>query len=113
MRRLGLAAIIVLMAGVHAHAQQQMVLMQSPYSSPRMVVVSPQPAQERLDLGGGFVEFLFGERGSRGPQVTAPAPAPESRPIYANTSRLDPQYYDPAVRCWRRSDAIPARAPAR
>ncbi|MBV9557362.1 MAG: L,D-transpeptidase [Pseudolabrys sp.] len=97
MRRVYCAAILVLAAAGQAHAQQQMMLVQSPYASPRMVVVAPQPAQERLDLGGGFVEFLFGERGNRGPQMAPAAPPPDQRPIYANTSPIDPQYYDPAT----------------
>ncbi len=96
MRRVFLTAIILLAIGAPGHAQQ-MVVMQSPYASPRMVVVQPPRAQEPLDLGGGFVEFLFGERNNRGPQVVAPGPAPDTRPIYANTSPMDPQYYDPAT----------------
>ena len=67
------------------------------YPMPRMVVVAPQ-AQPRGNLGGGFVEFLFGERG-QSPQVNLPPPVDRrERPIYANadpyvgTERGDMRY---------------------
>ncbi len=40
-------------------------------STPPMVVAAPGYGQPRSDLGGGFIEFLFGDRG---PQVAAPPP---------------------------------------
>ena len=60
---------------------------QSMPSTPRMVVVA-QPPQMQASLGGGFIEFLFGDRA---PQQRAPAPviypdaAQSAQPIYANT----------------------------
>jgi lipoprotein-anchoring transpeptidase ErfK/SrfK len=98
MRSLVVASIAVLLGCAGAQAQQQMMVVSPSYAAPpRMVMVAPQPQRGRdaLDLGGGFVEFLFGER-NNGPQVYAPAPPPDTRPVYANTTTLDPQYYNPA-----------------
>jgi len=51
---------------------------------PRVVVVAPPQSQQRLNLGGGFVEFLFGDR-QQAPIVSMPAPTDSrERPIYAN-----------------------------
>jgi len=50
----------------------------------RVVVVPPPQAQQRLNLGGGFVEFLFGDR-RQAPIVSLPPPTDNrERPIYAN-----------------------------
>ena len=55
-----------------------------PYPTPQMVVVTPMQAQSRANLGGGFVEFLFGERPQQ-PQVSMPPPTDRrGRPLYAN-----------------------------
>jgi lipoprotein-anchoring transpeptidase ErfK/SrfK len=56
--------------------------------SPPMVVVVPQRGAERLDLGGGFVEYLFGDRGPAPMVVVTPPLRNERdlRPIYANTA---------------------------
>jgi lipoprotein-anchoring transpeptidase ErfK/SrfK len=62
-----------------ALAQQ---LPQHPYPMPRMVVVTPVAQQP--SLGGGFVEFLFGDRPQR-PQVSLPPPTDRfGRPVYAS-----------------------------
>jgi lipoprotein-anchoring transpeptidase ErfK/SrfK len=62
-------------------------------ATPPMVVVAPAYEPARSNLGGGFIEFLFGDRG---PQVAAPPPnlypEPSRRPIYANA----PAAGDPA-----------------
>jgi lipoprotein-anchoring transpeptidase ErfK/SrfK len=76
---------VLLAASLFAHtaAAQPLPVSQAPYVMPRMVVVAPAP-QQRSGLGGGFVEFLFGDRS--GPQVTMPPPTDRrERPIYANT----------------------------
>jgi lipoprotein-anchoring transpeptidase ErfK/SrfK len=64
-------------------AAQPLPMQQGSYVIPRMVVVAPPP-QPRSNLGGGFVEFLFGDQ--PGPQVSMPPPptARRERPIYAN-----------------------------
>src|ERR1700687_1049524 len=59
-----------------------------PATPPMVVMVPAQPAV-RGNLGGGFIEFLFGERGPQ-PQVMPPPGSypnamPAPRPIYANT----------------------------
>jgi lipoprotein-anchoring transpeptidase ErfK/SrfK len=60
-------------------------------TTPPMVVMPPPPVMQ-ANLGGGFIEFLFGERGPQ-PRVAAPPPnlypAPP-QPIYANTGPVDP-----------------------
>jgi lipoprotein-anchoring transpeptidase ErfK/SrfK len=82
---------------------QQLPMQQSPYPMPRMVVVTPV-AQPQSRLGGGFVEFLFGDRPQQ-PQVASP-PLPTDRmgrPIYANadpyagTQREVPQAGSPRL----------------
>ena len=60
---------------------------------PMVVVAQPQPMQ--ANMGGGFIEFLFGDNG-RQPQYVAPppqqhfygAPAPSLQPLYANTGPI-------------------------
>jgi lipoprotein-anchoring transpeptidase ErfK/SrfK len=59
-------------------------------STPPMVVVVPARRAMRSELGGGFIEFLFGERGPQ-PQVMPPPPpqayGPQGgQPIYANAA---------------------------
>ena len=70
-----------------ASAWAQPLLMQpGHYANPPMVVVAPPQGRERLDLGGGFIEYLFSDL--RGPQVVAPPPPDrDQRPLYAN---IDP-----------------------
>jgi lipoprotein-anchoring transpeptidase ErfK/SrfK len=62
-------------------------------STPPMVVMVPRP-EIRGNLGGGFIEFLFGDN-ARQPQVMPPAgypdPAQGLQPIYVNTGpAVDP-----------------------
>ena len=63
-------------------------------ATPPMVVVAPQP-ELRGNLGGGFIEFLFGDNARQRqvapPPVIYPDAAQGSRPIYANTApAVDP-----------------------
>jgi lipoprotein-anchoring transpeptidase ErfK/SrfK len=59
-----------------------------------MVVVA-QPQRMQASMGGGFIEFLFGDNG-RQPQYVAPPPqqhfygatAPSLQPLYANTGPI-------------------------
>ena len=85
MLRVVLSAVAVSMLAGAACAQPVMML-QSPYAPPPMVVVVPPPSG-RVDLGGGFIEFLFGERGPAPTVVMPQQPAMpnDSRPIYINT----------------------------
>jgi lipoprotein-anchoring transpeptidase ErfK/SrfK len=100
----GFAAI--LLAGA-ASAQQV------PRTPPMVVVAQPQRMQSAL--GGGFIEFLFGDSAPQ-PQYAAPppvfygAPAPSAQPMYVNTGPvtgpmqearnypLDPLYLPQEVR---------------
>lgn len=66
-------------------------------STPPMVVVA-QPQRMQANLGGGFIEFLFGDNG-RPPQYAPPpnyyaAPAPNPQPLYANTGPIVDQPAD-------------------
>jgi lipoprotein-anchoring transpeptidase ErfK/SrfK len=84
-RRCVIAVATSLFAG--AAAAQPMPVQSGPYPMPRVVVVAPPPSQQRLNLGGGFVEFLFGEH-RQAPIVSLPSPTDNrERPIYAN---IDP-----------------------
>ena len=68
---------------------------------PQMVMVAPPPPPMRSNLGGGFIEFLFGAH-----NVDAPAPPPPPAPIayappppgYANTAPVDPMMGEQAPR---------------
>jgi lipoprotein-anchoring transpeptidase ErfK/SrfK len=65
----------------------QAILAPGPAQPSRMVVVGQPHAQQRLDLGGGFIEFLFGDRRQGTQAVAAPPVAStpmDRRPIYAN-----------------------------
>jgi lipoprotein-anchoring transpeptidase ErfK/SrfK len=74
------------------------VAQQQPYPMPQMVVVTPLQAPQRANLGGGFVEFLFGDRPQQ-PQINPPPPPTDrrGRSLYANvdpyigTERETPQ----------------------
>jgi lipoprotein-anchoring transpeptidase ErfK/SrfK len=55
--------------------------------TPQMVVVAPAQPQMRSNLGGGFIEFLFGNRGPQ-PQVMPP-------PLYASAPPVDPMLEPP------------------
>ncbi|MFN3657634.1 MAG: L,D-transpeptidase family protein [Pseudolabrys sp.] len=68
-------------------------------STPQMVVVA-QPPQVQANLGGGFIEFLFGDRAPQSryappeyaqPHYVAPPPLygdPAQQPLYANTGPM-------------------------
>ncbi|MGH6664247.1 MAG: L,D-transpeptidase [Pseudolabrys sp.] len=62
--------------------------------TPRMVVAA-QPQQMRADMGGGFIEYLFGDHGNRQPAPPAPVfysnpPAQSAPQAYANNGPVDP-----------------------
>ncbi|HEY1310235.1 MAG TPA: hypothetical protein VGF02_04730, partial [Pseudolabrys sp.] len=84
MQRSVLAALVILFTGSGALAQMP--------QTPPMVLVA-QPPQMQANLGGGFIEYLFGDRGSQPP---APPPVIYGNPgqgapqIYANASPVDP-----------------------
>jgi lipoprotein-anchoring transpeptidase ErfK/SrfK len=89
MQRFILPALAVLFVSTPASAQYASYAAprQTMPAIPQMVVAAPAQRPMRSDLGGGFIEFLFGERGPQ-PRVAAPPPnfysAPDQRPIYAN-----------------------------
>jgi lipoprotein-anchoring transpeptidase ErfK/SrfK len=82
-RSILLASTMVLFAG--SASAQQMAYSQ-PSATPQMVVVA-QPPQVRSKLGGGFIEYLFGDRPSQ-PQYAAP-------PRYAEPQYAAPPQYAP------------------
>ena len=90
MRRCVLAFVLAAFSVAPAFAQALV-----PYGRPSApIIVAPPHNQDQLDLGGGFVEFLFGERGPR-PMVQAPEPRSDTRPVYLATAPAD-QTLDPA-----------------
>lgn len=60
--------------------------------APQMVVEAPPPPPMRSDLGGGFIEFLFGGQQQNAPVVEAPPP----------------EIYPPQPRGHRRASIAPA-----
>jgi len=93
-----LAALSAALSAAPAAAQQMP-------GTPPMVVVA-QPPRMQSNLGGGFIEFLFGDRGDQPvyappPQYAGPphyvAPPPvyqQAQPLYVNTG---PQQVDPML----------------
>jgi lipoprotein-anchoring transpeptidase ErfK/SrfK len=82
-----------------ASAQQMMVATSRGMSAPPQMVVVAQPPQMRANLGGGFIEYVFGDHEQQPryaappqqyiapPQVYAdPAQAAPSRQVYANVA---------------------------
>ena len=61
--------------------------------TPPMVVTAAPPPPMRSDMGGGFIEFLFGDRGTRqAPPSYYAAPAPQ--PYFANVPMAPPPAVD-------------------
>ncbi len=61
--------------------------------TPPMVVTAAPPPPMRSDMGGGFIEFLFGDRGTRqAPSSYYAAPAPQ--PYFANVPMAPPPAVD-------------------
>lgn len=83
-RSLVLVVLVCLGCVSAARAQSYTLAPGQRYAPAQIVVVAP-PQSERLDLGGGFIEFLFGERGPQ-PAVTPPPPVRDQQPIYINTA---------------------------
>src|SRR5665213_454012 len=84
MQRSFLAALVLVFTGSGALAQMP--------QTPPMVLVA-QPPQMQASLGGGFIEYLFGDHGSQPP---APPPVIYGNPgqgapqVYANNGQVDP-----------------------
>ena len=80
MRRIAVPVLSSLLSILSAEAARAQM-------SPPMVVVVPQRGADRIDLGGGFVEYLFGDRGPA-PLVAVPPPPRErdTRPVYVNNA---------------------------
>jgi lipoprotein-anchoring transpeptidase ErfK/SrfK len=92
MQRLLIPALVVLSATAAAAQQAPM-----PSTPPMVVMVSPQPPM-RSELGGGFIEFLFGERGPQ-PRVSSPPPYlyPAPQPTYISApAQIDPMLEPPS-----------------
>ena len=89
MQRFILPALAALFVSTPASAQYASYAAprQTMPATPPMVVAAPAQRPMRSDLGGGFIEFLFRERGPQ-PRVAAPPQnfyaAPDQRPIYAS-----------------------------
>ena len=95
MQRLLIPAFIVLSAGAAAAQQGPM-----PTTPPMVVTVAPPPPPMRSELGGGFIEFLFGEHGPQ-PRVSSPPPnldpAPPPQPMYVSApTQIDPMLEPPS-----------------
>ena len=95
MQRLLIPIFVVLSAGAAAAQQGSM-----PTTPPMVVMVPPPPPPMRSELGGGFIEFLFGERGPQ-PRVSSPPanlyPAPPPQPMYVSApAQIDPMLEPPS-----------------
>jgi lipoprotein-anchoring transpeptidase ErfK/SrfK len=88
MQRSILLASIMLLSTAPVSAQQ---MAYGQPSTPQMVIVA-QPPQIRSNLGGGFIEYLFGDRPSQ-PQFAPPQYATAAPPQYATAAQ--PQYIAP------------------
>jgi len=79
---------VVLLASPGASAQSASFASAGQGMTPPLVVTAPPPPM-RSHLGGGFIEFLFGDRGSQPaapPQGYYGAPSPP--PVYANAPTM-------------------------
>jgi lipoprotein-anchoring transpeptidase ErfK/SrfK len=90
MQRAILSALLLALSAGSAFAQQ------TPQTPPMVLVA--QPPQMQANLGGGFIEYLFGDRGptqpAPPPQVYYPPnPVPPNQAVYANTGPI----VDPTV----------------
>jgi len=101
-RSIAPALAILLLAGASADAQYLPGTPQVVSRPPRMVVVTAPPAQ-RSRLGGGFIEYIFGQHAPQQTVVVQPPPSvymqpqqPPPPPLYVNTAPLDPLFEQPA-----------------
>jgi len=90
---------VCLFASTAAVAQQMSMApsSQAMPATPQMVMVAPAQPQMRPNLGGGFIEFVFGNRGPQ-PQVLPQQVMPQQVPqaIYASTGpAVDPMLEPP------------------
>lgn len=83
--------------GAAAQAQTYVVASGGQWMAPPlMVMAAPAPPPMRDEMGGGFIEFLFGGNSNSTPvRVIAPPPVvygatPATRPVYANAAPVDP-----------------------
>ncbi len=92
-RSILLASALIVLGGAPSLAQQP----QNAYGR-QVIVVPVEPQRQRPDLGGGFIEFLFGDRG---PQPMSVAPlvepprVPEPQPLLVNNDPGSQTYVDP------------------
>ena len=88
MQRWLIAAFLVAMSGGATWAQRIPARYVMPQTPPMVVVA--QPPRMQANLGGGFIEFLFG--GDRASAQAAPRPFyPSAQPVYASTGpAVDP-----------------------
>ncbi len=75
-----------ILASSPAYAQQM------PQTPP--MVVAAQPQQMQANMGGGFIEYVFGGHGNRQsgppPVFYSNPPAQSAQPVYANNGPVDP-----------------------
>jgi lipoprotein-anchoring transpeptidase ErfK/SrfK len=106
MLRCSIALFGMMLCAANASAQP-LPMQPSPYPVPQMVAAPVAPS--RSNLGGGFVEFLFGDRPQQ-PVVVAPSPLPVNpmgRPLYANVNPYVGTEREPPRTGARRSDIDP------
>jgi lipoprotein-anchoring transpeptidase ErfK/SrfK len=94
-RSILLASALIVLGSAPSLAQQP----QNAYGR-QVVVVPVEPRSQRQDLGGGFIEFLFGDRGPQ-PQSVAPLvqppPVQEPQPLLVNNDPGSQTYADPGT----------------
>ena len=100
MQRLLVPALVILSVGTAAAQTAPKSAPMSASMTPPMVVMVPAQPPMRAALGGGFIEFLFGERGPQ-PRVASPPPnlypAPP-QPTYINApTQVDPMLEPPST----------------
>ncbi len=79
-------------------------------TTPQMVVMVPPPPPMRSELGGGFIEFLFGEHGPQ-PRVSSPPPNlyPAPQPTYISApAQVVPMLEPPSAAGLPDGPALPA-----
>jgi lipoprotein-anchoring transpeptidase ErfK/SrfK len=97
MQRLVVLVFAVCVLAVTAASAQQWTVAYPPPATPRMIVVAPPPPPMRSDLGGGFIQYLFGDAEHRPVAVAPPPVVYPPPPGYASMPPPDQMPPDPML----------------